>query len=403
MKELFKTLRLAFYVCALPLVATAIASAHTWVQDDGDNGRIDDLEMVEAQPAVTGLQVDDVVPVHQYLLRIDESGGITGRVVTRQTDGIFGATGMAVTLNRQGVAIASATTTENGQFHLENVPPGSYTFIATSPGSVSTFGVHVVADDSLVPAAEQIQLDVAAASSNINEVRQLLNSEVESSVEYSYVPEPAEMPFQSAATQVAQNSDGSLSGRVVPLAWLESATRYDLTGNDVFLFNTSGLVARVPLATDGGYRIENVAPGIYDFVSFGPHGAAALSIEVSPYDPVAVNREPTPFSLASATTAVYENGVDVVLGEPVAGAPPIVDVQVIVDQPAPGGGFGGGGGGYGGGGYGGGGLGGFGDIIGAALAAWVLTEAIDNNNNDNVIQQPVVLPPVVIPPVFTPF
>ena len=403
MNELFKTLRLAFYVCALPLVATAIASAHTWVNDDVQSPVTEELEDITAQPAGIGLQVQDVVPMHQHVLRIDETGGVSGRIMTREGDGIFGALGTEVSLNRRGTVIAAAVTSEDGQFRLENVGPGSYTFIASAPNCVSTFGVYVVADETIVPGADEVQLDVAAASRNIGEVRQLLNSEIESTVEYSYTPEESELVFLSANTQVAQGADGSLSGRVVPLQWLESETRFNLTGNDVYLFDESGQVARVPVAADGSYSIADVAPGVYDFVSFGPHGAAAMSIHVNPYDPVAARTGKAPFSLASTGRVVYQGGVDAVLGEPVAGGPPTtppVDVQIVVQQPG-GGGFGGGGmGGYGG--YGNSGMGGFGELIGLALAAWVISEAVRNDRNDN-FQQPVVVPPVVIPPNMSPF
>ena len=69
-----------------------------------------------------------MVPLHQHVLRIDETGGVTGRIMTREGDGIFGALGTEVSLNRRGTVVAAAVTSEDGQFRLENVGPGSYTF-----------------------------------------------------------------------------------------------------------------------------------------------------------------------------------------------------------------------------------------------------------------------------------
>ncbi|MGI9519789.1 MAG: hypothetical protein ACR2NP_22235, partial [Pirellulaceae bacterium] len=289
------------------------------------------------------------------------------------------------------------------------VTAGAYTFIASSPTSITTFGVYVYADDALQPATNEVQLSVAAAGSNVTGVRNLLNSEVQA-VAYTYTPNEAELPVIDEVMQVDRNPDGSLSGRVVPLQWLESQTRFNLTGNSVYLFDASGMAAQVPVDAEGNYRIENVNPGIYDFVSFGPHGAAAMSIQVSGLESIADNSPNVTF--ASAKSGNLDNGFDTVLGEPPAGPGMPVDVLVVVPQqgggPAPFGGYGGyPGGGMGGGMGGGGGFGGdWGGIINAALGAWVLSEAFGSGGfgrgtgtgGGGVVTPPTVLPPTVIPP-----
>ena len=241
------------------------------------------------------------------------------------------------------------------------------------------------------------------AGSNTTNVREILNSEIQS-VSYSYTPSENEVVVTNQLSQVELNADGAVTGRVFPLRWEDQGQSYDLTGNQVYLLDNSGVIANSPVNADGSYSLPDVAPGVYDFVSFGPHGAAALSIEVLGDNSVANNNVDASFASASTNSGVL-NGFDIVLSEPVVGVAttPAVTVDVEVPLPQGGGGFGGG---YGGGGYGGGG-GGFGDfggIISAALGAWVLAEAFKNNNNNaQVIQPPVVLPPPVIPPPTSPF
>ncbi len=413
MTELLKTLRLAFYVCALPLVATAIASAHSWINVDDDSlpTRFDQLETIEVVPAGGGAILSDVQAHVQHALKIDDAGGVTGRIMTRGTTELYGTPELNVTLNVRGNAVASTTTDANGKFRFDSVSPGAYTFIASSPTSITTFGVYVFADEAVRPTADTVQLSVAAAGSNVVGVREVLNSEVRA-VAYSYTPTEAELPVVDELMQVDRDADGALSGRVVPLQWLEGQTRFNLTGNYVYLFDGAGMVAQVPVDAQGYYRIENVNPGIYDFVSFGPHGAAAMSIQVTGLETIASNQADTTF--ASSTNSTLDNGFDTVLGEPPAGPGTEVPVDVLVAIPQPGmGGYGGypgggwgGGGGYGAGGGGYGGMGDWGGIINSALGAWLLSQAFDNNGfgsggsgGGGVITPPTILPPVTVPPV----
>jgi hypothetical protein len=396
MNELFKTLRLAFYVCALPLIATAMVSAHAFV-----NSRVDDeplaLEAIDGVPAELGTLVSDVSPNISHVLRIDSGGGVSGRILVRNQDQLFGARGMEVSLNFAGNTAAIATSGDDGVFRFENVRGGAYTLIASAPGNIVTFGVYVVRDENTIPPDGDVQFSVTSASINSLAVRNVLNAEVEP-VAYSYAPRVEELPVVRESCRVTLNDDGSLSGRVVPLMWLESAVHFNLTGNAVYLFDAGGPIAQTSVAADGSFRFESIQPGSYDFASNGPHGAAAFSIDVVPSATVASTSK---LSVFPVSTAVQDSGdgFGVVLGEPVSG-PMIVDIVVETQAPPvnsgypAGGGFGGGGGGYGG----------FGDLgswLGAALGIWAIAEAIDNDNDNN--RQPVIVPPVVIPPATSPF
>ncbi len=392
MNDLFKTFRLALYVCALPLMATAMVSAHSWMNTSYINDEPPTFEVIENAPVEFGSLVTDVPPYVSQVLHVDAASGVSGRVLIRGQDQLFGAEGLDISLNRLGQAIANVVSDKDGVFRIENVMPGGYTLIASSSNSVATFGVYIVSSVDSIPAANEVQLNVTVASSNVKGVRGILNAEIEP-ISYSYVPTADELVIVGNLSRVNLNADGSMSGRVVPLLWLESESRFNLVGNNVYLFNTVGQVAQSSVDAEGFFRLESVAPGVYDFVSNGPHGAAAMSIEVAPSATVA-SGELVINQVSTAATVQETGGFGVVLSEPTSG--PIVVEVVIQNQGGPSnqGGYDSG---YGGGGGGGGGLGDIGSWIGAALGIWALSEAFDSND------QQVIVPPVVLPPIVSPF
>ena len=185
-----------------------------------------------------------------------------------------------------------------------------------------------------------------------------MNSEIEPVV-YTYNPKPEELPIAGNSSRVSLNADGSMSGRIVPLLWLETTTRFNMAGNTVYLFNAEGQVAQSAVDAEGFFRVESLAPGVYDFASNGPNGAAAMSIEVVPSTTVASSRQPRMIQVSTAAAAAAPQpggGLGVVLSEPTSG--PVI-IEIVIQNP-------GGGtsdfGGYGGGGGGGGGFGGLGGL-----------------------------------------
>ncbi len=395
MNDIFKTLRLGFYVCALPLVATAIVSAHSWVSPSSLD-EPEQLETIAASTSEIGQAVEDVTPAVSHVLNLDANLGVSGRLLIQGEAGLHGASGLNVSLNRLGKVSSEAVTGPDGTFRFENAAAGAYTLIASSENCLATFGVYVVAGEGLVVPANEIQFSVVAACNNPVEVRSALNTDVKASL-YNYFPKASELPVTHASTVVSLKQDGTFNGRVVPLFWNSSESPFDLTGNEVHLYSREGKAASASVDAQGFFNFGNVAPGSYDFVSNGPHGAAALAIQVQPAS--AANAQN-----ASANNQ-YTDGCcfETVLCEPVVVQESIIVEEVVapvdqgcVDQGC--GQFAGGccGGCGGGGGGGMGGIGGFGELIGAALGAWLISEAI--NNDDGVVNQPVVVPPVVIPP-----
>ena len=379
MSDLFKIGRLALYVVALPLAITAVVSAEAFFSYS--DGLIDDSELLASNPTA----IDAAYGQINHVLHVDADGGVSGQIMNRNGDGFEGSADMDVTLNSRGQIVAAATTGNDGVFHFENVKPGAYSFIATSENHVSTFGVYVLDDET--PETATIQLSVAASGANSAGVKEILNSDVQT-VAYQYTPAVSELVNTEQISRVSLSSSNTIDGRIQPLRWEDQAQTFDLTGNQVYLLDESGVVANTPVEADGSYSLSDVAPGIYDFVSFGPHGAAAFAVEIT--DPAADAEKNVSFTSKGQEDS---EELSVVLSEPVSGEDEIT-IEVLGDSPQNGYG-----GGYGGGGGGAGGFGGdWGGIIGLALGAWVLTEAFNNsNNNAQVIQPPIIIPPATSP------
>ena len=342
MSDLFKIGRLAIYVVALPLAITAVVSAEAFFSYS--DGLIDDSELLASNPTA----IDAAYGHINHILYVDANGGVSGQIMNRNGDGFEGSADMDVTLNSRGQVVAAATTGNDGVFHFENVKPGDYSFIATSENHVSTFGVYVLDDEQ--PATETIQLSVAASGTNSAGVKEILNSDVQA-VAYQYTPARNEMVMVDQISRVTLNDGNTITGRIQPLRWEDQAETFDLTGNQVYLLDGNGVVANTPVEADGSYSLSGVAPGNYDFVSFGPHGAAAFAVEIT--DP-AENAEKN----VSFSTKVQEDAeeLSVVLSEPVSGGDGIT-IELVGDSPPNdfGGGYGGGYDQGGGGNFGGGG------------------------------------------------
>lgn len=426
MKELLKTLRLAAYVFALPLVVTAVVSAQRF-NDDNNSILIDNsVQDVNVQDGVvehemlpiSTVSISNLADRHNYVMSIDKDGGITGQVAIADNGQLVGAEGMTVSLNLEGSVVKSARTGSDGVYRLDYVEAGSYTFIAQSETALTAFGVYV--DESQVVDAGEVQMEVIAVSKNVEPIREIMNQDVEA-VDYDYVVSPSkdELPVVAGGNCVQLTANGDLVGRVVPLHWQESNSTFDMTGNSVHVYQQGSLVSESPVDADGNFVMAGVVPGDYDFVSAGPHGVATFCLEVVG-DQISSTEASTYFVSTSTQDGGICNSCEVILSEPVMG-PPIMHEEIIIEEEhvgcdtcggscgvgacgdccGGGGGFGGGGGGFGGG------FGGIGDLVGLAVGGLVLAEVIDEIDDDDdfdggVVQPPVVVPPVVVPPVVPP-
>ncbi len=440
MKHVFKTLQVALYVTALPLIATAVVSGQALLENSNSSqviAALDDLVSATAEP------LNNIQAQVNHVLKIDEAGGISGQVITQGSDDlVYGSSNTEVALYFNGQSITSTMTSNDGTFRFNGISPGPYTFMSRTDESIALFGVYVVQAET-VP-AEKVQMSVWGTSNNTQGVRDIVFQDMQK-VNYMMVPTMEQYIVMNQPSMGHLNSDGIFSGRLLPLMWNQSNSGFDMTGNNVYLLNASGVVASSSVDADGFYQFQNVQPGIYDFAARGPHGAAAITLQVFGADETAANSSDVDFSLASTRRETQEPEVfETILTEPTLPTPiqnqnrnqvevvntPQQQPQTIVEE-APagfvpsGGGFapdlGFSQGGFGGGGSGGlgGGLGGLpiGQLVGAGLSAFVVSEVFDEigDDDDNVAGAagatapaaaapvpPTVVPPTIIPPTVIP-
>ena len=118
MKDFWKTLRLAAYVFALPLVATAAVSAHQFFQQD------DTVSTVVVTPKTVESKESELVGLNgtfrQHTIANDENGQITGRVwfVDTESKEKAGLADTKVYFVRDGEVISQVYTDPDGTFDV---------------------------------------------------------------------------------------------------------------------------------------------------------------------------------------------------------------------------------------------------------------------------------------------
>ena len=215
---------------------------------------------------------------------------------------------------------------------------------------------------------------------------------------------------------------GVLEGRLIALPQkLSEKLAFDGTSAQLTNHETKETV-EVEIQSDGSFAIADFKPGIYDLVASGTHGLAAISFEAVAWQNALTENNPGIYQASFSNSQLFHRWcrrLDVCMA-------PAIDCgvvreqlvyadhcckevveEVVYDEPLPVedicsscangcntgcGGYGGGGGGYGAAGFGD-----WGGLVGAALGAWVLTEAFNNNNNNQVIQPPIIIPPATSP------
>jgi hypothetical protein len=427
MKELFKTLRLACYVCALPLVITAVAAANGWMNEQ----QVDELPAVAVEEtAVEG----DVDPNRAHILAADVNGHLQGRIVSLTGTS---AEGLQVFFVRNGQIEQSTVTDAGGTFQVEGLVAGAYTLVAAGANGLVAHGVYVTTD-AAEGTEQSVALQTAAVGPEFDDVVEFITEHTVPAGEQvaDAAANELELSQVESSNKVTLTDAGHLEGRMVSLNDRVSEDR-DYSNMSARLLSGSELVADVTISADGTFTVENVAPGVYDLVAAGDQGFAAISFEAVAAQSVDVPAANASYT-SSAAAGPFRRHLGCCLAPPVDCAvvyqqvhyahecyierPVIVEEEIVYEEPLPiasdigygahagcnfgcggHGDFGGccGGGGGGGGGFGFGGD--FGGLIGAAIGALVLSEVIDQlDEDDGVIRQPVVVPPIIIPPIISP-
>ena len=251
---------------ALPIVATAAASAHQFFTDNAPIAEATSLMVSNA-----GL----ISVQRNHTIALNESGSIEGRVATIDAGSkANGLSGLKVFLVNNGEIQAEAVTDVDGLFSLSNIGEGVYSFVATGESGFAAYGVRVVANNG----SDTVNLmEAAAVSPQAAVVKQILQKQLPSDIAQEILDNT--VVSEEAARVVGSNKvsvkDGLLVGHVVPM--LGEIALVD--GTSVFLIQGDEQVAEVLADASGSFAIEDVEPGVYDFVAAGPTGFAAVSFQ----------------------------------------------------------------------------------------------------------------------------
>ena len=286
---------------ALPIVATAAASAHQFLTHTAPIA-----EATNSMVSTAGL----ISVQRSHTISLNESGSIEGRVAT--IDSGSKANGLAdlkVFLVSNGEIQAESVTDVDGLFALSNIEEGVYSFVATGQSGFAAYGVRVVANNG----SDTVNLmEAAAVSPQAAVVKRILQKQLPSDIAQQIMDNA--VVSEEASNVVGSNKvsvkDGVLVGHVVPM--LGEIALVD--GTSVFLIQGNEQVAEVTADATGSFAIEDIEPGVYDFVAAGPTGFAAVSFEaveeaatVEDIASVVSDNEEIPVSLEPIAPVAYQD------------------------------------------------------------------------------------------------
>lgn len=251
---------------ALPIVATAAASAHQFLTETAPIADVT-VSMVNNAGVISAQR--------SHTISLNESGAVEGRVATIDAGSqANGLSDLKVFLVSNGEIQAESVTDADGLFSLGNISEGVYSFVATGESGFAAYGVRVIANNG----SDTVNLmEAAAVSPQATVVKQILKKQLPSDVAQEILDNA--VVSEEAASVVGSNKvmiqNGVLVGHVVPM--LGEIALAD--GTSVFLIKGNQKIAEVTADATGSFAIEDVEPGVYDFVAAGPTGFAAVSFE----------------------------------------------------------------------------------------------------------------------------
>lgn len=228
---------------------------------------------VTAQDVATGPSERNQV------VALSRDGLVTGRVVAIDAPSKLASplSGIDVFFVRDGLIARSTVSDDKGNFSVDGLAPGSYSFIGASAKGFVAYGVVVQAVDN-ASSAESFMVAPTVAP------RFIAVSEIAA----RYLPKRApvlleEIEMKTSLDGVEQIDDGAnrvflQSGNLVGnVRTLASDVAIDTT--KVFLVQNDAIVAESTVDSSGGFVFQAVTTGVFDFVAAGPGGFAAIGFE----------------------------------------------------------------------------------------------------------------------------
>lgn len=353
-------------------------------------------------------------PQRSQVVNLSQDGLVSGRIVAIDgpSNKFAPLSEIDVYFVQNGSVVRNVKTNADGEFVVDGLTPGAYSFIGASAKGFIAYGVVVkgFAGGNSAP----IQIVGPTVSPRFVALKEIVER---------YLPKKASVlqtepeiktslegtiDVVDGANRIALK-DGTLVGTVHSII-----VGQDVIGTRVFLVQNDKVVSETQVKDLGSFEFTALEPGVYDFIAAGPAGFTAVSfqavVQEVPGDievtvvaqenvPVDAQGVPAPQLDAALTPSI--DGT--VIAEQVDHANELCGEGALADQ------FDAAGnplemcgeeigcgaaagscgcesdymGGCGGGGAGVGGFSGWGGLASLLIAGWVLTELDDNNDDDN--------------------
>ncbi len=250
---------------ALPMVATAVASAQHFASDSAP--------VVSDSVAVAS--ANDVMANRVHTISLNRSGEIEGRIASLNTEGaqVAGLADLKIFFIRDGKIAEETKTLEDGTFTVDGLGTGIYSFVATGKSGFAAYGVRVIGFDDT---AKANVMEAAAVSPRFSVVKSILekNLPVDIADEIVAASRNESVDRVVGANRVRLN-EGQLVGHVLPMLGDTSVVE----GTQVHIIQDDQQIAQVEVGERGNFTVPDLEPGIYDFVAAGPSGFAAVSFQ----------------------------------------------------------------------------------------------------------------------------
>ena len=207
--------------------------------------------------------------MHQVSL--DEAGSLTGRIaaIEQSSNSVIGSADMKVFFLSNGEVVKQATTDRNGNFSVEGLAAGSYSFIATGEKGLVAYGIRVVAEGD----AEANIIEAATISVKSDVAKTVLQARLPRKVADEILKGNQNDGHPVAGTNRVRLNDGTLSGRVTPLVGSVEIAE----GTTIHLIKDGIEVAQLVADENGLFSVDSMDAGVYEFIATGDVGFAAVS------------------------------------------------------------------------------------------------------------------------------
>ncbi|MEE2827195.1 MAG: carboxypeptidase-like regulatory domain-containing protein [Planctomycetota bacterium] len=300
MKDFLGILRLAAYLLALPLIATAAASANQWASDTTP---IVGPELLVAEGVETST-APAPLPLQDHVVAKNDAGEVVGQVAIYDRSQLrTGLRNLTIYFVRGGKIVEETRTDPEGGFRVGELKDGHYTLIAAGESGFAVVGLNVVTGGD----EEQGLFEVTAATPEFNTIKRTLTefSGSETSQLSPSAVDPQAKSEVAASSRVWLTKDGKLEGRVISLNQVLSGS------TSVAFIKDDKVVAKAVADQDGSFQVGGLEPGVYDVIATGPNGVSVVSLQAVPEG--AVNGVYT--SLGTFHTAAIAPTADLVLAD----------------------------------------------------------------------------------------